>query len=123
MYIGVLTVLGLIVPWTIVPWTVRTLLDCSYHGLFVPSMDFSYLDYYYSEIDETFTSLLGVGFSSRPGFRPYCLSQHGTNRPVMVRTVHGTNSPGYEKSRDGTNNPWYEQSGRVRTVHGKNSPR
>ena len=25
-----------------VPWTVRTLLDCSYHGLFVPSLDFSY---------------------------------------------------------------------------------
>jgi len=26
-----------------VRWTVRTLLDCSYHGLFVPSLDFSYL--------------------------------------------------------------------------------
>ena len=25
-----------------VPWTVHTLLDCSYHGLFVPSLDFSY---------------------------------------------------------------------------------
>ena len=58
--------LGLFVPWTVrtlldcsyhglfvpyldfsypglfVPWTVRTLLDCSYHGLFVPSLDFSY---------------------------------------------------------------------------------
>jgi len=58
--------LGLFVPWTVrtlldcsyhglfvrsldfsypglfVPWTVRTLLDCSYHGLFVPSLDDSY---------------------------------------------------------------------------------
>jgi len=30
----------------------------------------------------------------------YCLSQHGTNRPVMVRTVQeGTNSPRYEQSK------------------------
>jgi len=25
-----------------VPWTVRTFLDCSYHGIFVPSLDDSY---------------------------------------------------------------------------------
>jgi len=29
-------------PGLFVPWTVRTLLDCSYHGLFVPSLDDSY---------------------------------------------------------------------------------
>jgi len=26
----------------VVPWTVRTFLDCSYHGQFVPSLDDSY---------------------------------------------------------------------------------
>jgi len=48
------TVLGLFVPWTVrtmdcsyplglfVPWTIRTFLDCSYLGLFIPSLDFSY---------------------------------------------------------------------------------
>ena len=30
------------VPGRFVPWTIRTFLDCSYHGLFIPSLDDSY---------------------------------------------------------------------------------
>ena len=37
-----------------VPWTVRTLLDCSYHGLFVPSLDFSYPGLFVPWIVRTF---------------------------------------------------------------------
>ena len=37
-----------------VPWTVRTLLDCSYHGLFVPSLDCLYHGLFVPSLNDSY---------------------------------------------------------------------
>ena len=94
-------VYGLFVPWTIRTldysyhrWTVHTLLDCSYHGLFVPSLDFSYLGLFNSvhTLDCSYPPGLFIPWTIRtvPGlFVPWtirtldCSYQHWTIRTML----------------------------------------
>ena len=51
-----------------VPWTVRTLLDCSYHGLFVPSLDDSYRDARLAKINVSYQNVPFQCESNPPEF-------------------------------------------------------